>query len=54
MTVNQVEKMFLEQMQEDVFHQTVNDNFDFVDSLIEQSDLDKVSDKEGEDNASDD
>lgn len=44
--MNKVEKMLLEEMKEDIFHKTVTDNFGFVDSLIDQNDLDKLSDKE--------
>ena len=44
--MNKIEAMLFEQMQEEKFQQTVADNFDFVDSLIDQNDLDKLSDEE--------
>lgn len=44
--MNKVESMLLEQMEEEKFHQAVHDNFDFVDSLIDQNDLDKLKEKE--------
>ena len=44
--MNKVEKLLLEEMQEDVFQKTVTDDFAFVDSLIDQNDLDKLSDEE--------
>jgi hypothetical protein len=45
-SVNKIEQMLLEQMEEDKFHDVVNDDFSFADSLIDQSDLDKLNDKE--------
>ena len=44
--MNKIEEMLLEQMMQEKFHQVVNDNFNFVDSLIDPSDLDKISDME--------
>ena len=46
LTVNKIEAMLLEQMREEKFQQAVIDNFDFVDSLIDHEDLDKLSDEE--------
>ena len=44
--MNKIEAMLLESMEEDTFHSVVNDDFDFTDSLIDQSDMDKINDKE--------
>ena len=44
--MNKIEQMLLEQMEEEKFHQTVADNFDFVDSLVDQIDLERISDEE--------
>ena len=44
--MNKVEHMLLEQMEEEKFHQVVADNFDFVDSLVDQIDLERISDEE--------
>lgn len=44
--MNKVESMLLEQMQDEMFQKTVSDNFEFVDSLIDQTDLDRIFDKE--------
>ena len=45
--MNKIEQMLLEQMEEEKFQQVVSDTFDFVDPLIDLSDLDKFNDKEG-------
>ena len=52
--MNNVERMFVEQMENEKFQKAVFDDFTFVDSLIDQRDLDKLSEKEGNNNASDD
>lgn len=44
--MNKIEEMLLEQMEEEKFHQAANDNFDFVDPLVDQTDLDRISDEE--------
>ena len=44
--MNKIERMLLEQMEEEKFHQVVTDNFDFVDSLVDQTDLERISDEE--------
>lgn len=44
--MNKIEHMLLEQMKEEKFHQVVTDNFDFVDSLVDQTDLERISDEE--------
>lgn len=45
--MNNVERLFKEQMEEERFHAVVTDKFDFVDSLVDQNDLDKLNDEEG-------
>lgn len=55
--MNAIERMLFEQHCEEVFHRVVSDKFDFIDNLIEQSDLDRNNiklDKEEDTNASDD
>lgn len=44
--MNAVESMLLEQMEDIKFQQTVSDSFDFVDSLVDRTDLDRIFDKE--------
>lgn len=44
--MNNVEAMFLEQMAKEDFQKTIGDNFDFVDSLIDQRDLNRIMDEE--------
>lgn len=44
--MNKIEKMLLEQMEEEKFHNVANDNFDFVDPLVDRIDLDRISDEE--------
>lgn len=44
--MNAVERMLHEQMTEEVFQRVVSDDFSFVDSLIDQHDLDKFSKEE--------
>lgn len=38
-----IDSLFLEQMENDRFQSAMNDNFSFVDSLIDKSDLDKIN-----------
>lgn len=47
--MNKVEQLFMEQMEEDKFHSVVNDDFSFADSLIDNSDLDKINNEEDDD-----
>lgn len=49
--MNDVERMLHEQMESDKFQNVVNDSFAFADSLIDQRDLNKYYEKEGNDNA---
>jgi len=44
--MNNVEKALFEQMESDKFIAVVSDEFDFVDNLTDQRDLEKVEDKE--------
>ena len=37
--MNNVEAMFLEQMEQKKFHDVTNDDFSFVDSLLDKNDL---------------
>ena len=39
--MNAIEKMLFEQHQSELFQRVVSDNFNFVDNLIEQVDLDR-------------
>lgn len=41
--MNEFEQMFLDNMQENTFHNVMNDSFDFTDSLIDPNDIDKVT-----------
>lgn len=41
--MNNVEKALLEQMENDKFQKAVRDDFSCVDSLIEQSDIDRIN-----------
>lgn len=44
-----VDQVFLEQMESDKFQNAVNDDFSFADSLIDDTDLNKINnDKEDE------
>lgn len=43
--MNAIERMLLEQHKEELFQRVVSDDFSFVDSLIEQVDLDRVNNK---------
>lgn len=45
--MNAVEKLYLEHMQDDGFQRLVHDDFGFVDNMIDQNDLNKLNDKEG-------
>lgn len=38
-----IDNLFLEQMENDKFQRAVNDDFSFVESLIDKSDLDKLN-----------
>lgn len=49
-----IERMFIEQLDSDIFQSVVNDDFDFADSLIDNQDLDKIFNKEETVNASND
>lgn len=40
--MNDLEQMFLDKSKEDTFHNVMNDNFDFADSLIEPLDVERV------------
>lgn len=51
--MNAVENALLEQMENDKFQKAVSDDFTFVDSLIDQKDLDKLN-KEDNKNACND
>lgn len=42
--MNEFEQMFLNKMQEDTFHNVMNDDFDFSDSLIDPNDIEKAND----------
>lgn len=44
--MRKIDEMFKEQMEEDVFHNVNTDDFGFVDNLVDQTDLDKINDKE--------
>lgn len=46
--MNPIERMLLEQMESEKFNKTIEDDFSFTDSLIDQNDLDKIFDKEME------
>ena len=37
--MNKVEVLFLEQLESEKFHDVTNDDFSFVDSIIDQTDL---------------
>lgn len=52
--MNAIELMLLEQMECDKFQMAVSDDFSFVDSLIDQRDLNKLKDKGVIDDACDD
>lgn len=53
--MNAIEKMLLEQHREELFQRVVSDNFNFIDNLIEQTDLDRIGyKKEDESDGSDD
>lgn len=45
--MNKVEGLFLEQMEEEKFHDVANDDFSFVDSLLDPKDLE--TEKEDDD-----
>lgn len=47
--MNKVEKLLLEQMENEVFQKTIADDFAFADSLIDQRDLDKFNSNKEED-----
>lgn len=49
--MNAIEKMLFEQHQRELFHRVVSDNFNFVDNLIEQTDLDRNNIKLEEDDS---
>lgn len=40
--MNDVERMLLEHHKTELFHSAMSDNFSFVDSLIDQRDLNKL------------
>ena len=42
--MNDLEQMFSDKMKEYTFHNVMNDNFDFTDSLIEPIDIERVED----------
>lgn len=44
--MNNVESLYLEQMQNDNYQQLVHDDFGFADSIIDQHDINKVNTKE--------
>lgn len=44
--MNNVEKMLLEQQEEDLFNKVVSDDFSCVDSLIDKKDLEKYTSEE--------
>jgi len=44
--MNDVEKLYLEQMQNEGYQRLVHDDFGFVDNMIDQNDLNKINDKE--------
>ena len=46
--MNNIEKMLHEQMEEELFQNVVSDTFDFVDTLIDHEDLEKINDKEAD------
>lgn len=50
--MNNVERLLFEQMNEERFQRVVSDRFSFVDSLIEQRDIDKY--KEANNHANND
>ena len=53
--MNAIEKMLLEQHREELFQRVVSDNFNFIDNLIEQTDLDRIGcNKEDESDGADD
>lgn len=37
--MNNVEGLFLEQLESEKFHDVVNDDFSFVDSMVDENDL---------------
>lgn len=41
--MNNVEKMLLEQQEEDLFNKVISDDFSCVDSLIDKKDLEKFT-----------
>lgn len=44
--MNNIEKMLNEQMEQELFQNVISDTFDFVDTLIDHEDLEKISNKE--------
>ena len=40
--MNDLEQMFKDKMEEDTFHNVMNDDFDFTDSLIEPIDIERT------------
>lgn len=52
--MNDIEKMLFEEVQSETFQKVVSDSFSYVDSLIDQSDLDKISEKESYEDANND
>ena len=53
--MNAIEKMLYEQQKSELFQRVVSENFSFIDSLIEQSDLDRLGIKmEDEEDGSND
>ena len=44
--MNKVEALFMEQLDEKNFHDVVNDDFGFVDSLTDQTDLEKLEEED--------
>lgn len=48
--MTKVEAMLKDQMETDVFHNVNTDDFGFVDNLVDQTDLDKINDKESDEN----
>lgn len=42
--MNNVDNLFLEHIESEKFQHAISDDFSFVDSLIDQRDLDKIND----------
>lgn len=40
--MNNVEKLFTEQMETEKFFDVINDNFSFIDSLIDKRDMERL------------